>query len=106
MATITLVYRMESNLLNQANAIAAMRDANLFEGELDLLSMSVDSDSTAIVAGTTQVQRVIVLLTDATSDANFPTDADKIAATVNLYGGVLAAQIPASVQAGIPEVAP
>lgn len=105
MATITLDYFVSSaSNISDAKLRDKVEAVDLFSGELDLLNMSVFADLTALSPG--GVLRSVVLLTDAVSDELFPNDADKIAATKNLYRQTLAYGIPSKVEAADPIVVP
>lgn len=106
MATITLTYSVAfPPNLPKGTVRDRLAAIPINAGELDVLSMSVQSDSAAVGAST--VDRTIVLETDATSDENFPTDEAKIYATQQLFTDVLAYNLPGFVfQNGPPVVAP
>lgn len=101
MAHITLVYDIASGLQNPTS-LAAIVAAIPISQELAFLHMSVFSDAT--VALTQSVRRTVVLETNADSDAMFPTDSEKIAATRNLLSGVLGLPTPARVTTSAPVV--
>lgn len=101
MATITLVYRIDVGNQSPAALFATVRDVDV-DPNLEMLSMTKTSDLT-IVAPPGLV-RTIELTTNPTSDAMFPTDENKIAATRGMCTNVLAAQVPAIVTADEPVV--
>lgn len=76
------------------------------QGELALLGMTVNSDTTAAVAGTNTVRRTVVLAVGVQGNELFPTDDEKKAATRNLWTDRLGKMIPAVVTASEPVVAP
>lgn len=103
MAQITLAYDVEiPETMSDAAFAALVNGADIFVGELTFLSMSVNSDITAVIGS--NARRTIVLDTDAESDAMFPTDAEKIGATANLYTTALALKVPGVVDAIEPVV--
>lgn len=88
--------------MSDADFVSLVNGADIFQGELTFLSMSVNSDGTVAAGG--DAIRTIVLDTDAESDAMFPTDAEKIAATKALYTSTLALKVPGVVSAEDPVV--
>lgn len=108
MATITLDYRIEQpDNLSPAALVARISDASIpigGEGELDLLNMTKIAD--VVMIGPTVVVRSIVLFVDPEGEVLFPNDADKIAATKNLYRQYLSQRAPANVEADDPVVVP
>jgi hypothetical protein len=101
MATVTLVYRIRVGNQDPA-ALLARAEAVEVDPIFEPLSMAKVSDVTAVVAP--GLTRTIELETDAESDAMFPTDENKIAATRGLCTGVLSMQLPALVTADEPVV--
>ncbi len=101
MATITLVYRIDVGNQDPANFVGVVEAIDV-DADLEPLNMTVLSDDT--VQGAPGVIRTIVLQTNATSDAMFPTDANKIAATRGLLTNVFGIQVPAKVTADEPVV--
>lgn len=105
MATVTLVYSAPiPPTMSDSDFESLVGAVDVTEGELALLGMSVDSDSTAIVGP--DVERTIVLDVGADGEARFPTDAEKEDVTRALYTIALATKIPAQVSASEPVVAP
>lgn len=102
MATITLDYFATSDSVPLSVIAARAQQANLFVGELDLLGYTLIDRVVAIVGS--DVRTRIRLSTNATSDSRFPTDAQRIYSTKNLYRAALADQIPAFVTAADPVV--
>jgi hypothetical protein len=74
----------------------------LADGTLAILAMTVASDTT--VVNGSAVRRTLALTTTAEADARFPTDSDKIAATVNLCKAQLELNLATTVQAATPVV--
>lgn len=101
MATITLVYRVEVGNQDPANFVGRVETIDVAP-DLEKLNVSVSSDNT-VQAGA-EIVRTIALLTNATSDGMFPTDANKIAATRGLLTNVFRARVPAKVTADEPVV--
>lgn len=105
MATITLDYRIERpDNISGAVLSGIVAAADLFRGELDLLNMSVLADLTFLTPD--EVVREIILFVLPAGENLFPNDADKIAATNNLYRQALAQLVPAKVTADAPIVIP
>lgn len=111
MATITLVYRIDlpddispAVLAGLISEPPAGRISLGTEGELDLLNMTKIADFVTILL--TEVTRTIVLFVDPEGEVLFPNDADKIAATRNLYRQTIAQKAPAKVNADDPVVLP
>lgn len=102
MATITLVYRVDVGSQNPALFVGRVEALDV-DANFEMLSMTVLSDTT--VQEAPGVKRTIVLQTNATSDAMFPTDANKIAATRGLLTNVFGIQVPSRVTAEEPVVA-
>lgn len=101
MALITLVYRIDVG--NQDPALFVGRvEALDVDPNFEMLSMTKISDDT--VQEAPGVKRTIVLQTNATSDAMFPTDASKIAATRGMLTNVFGIRVPARVTAEEPVV--
>lgn len=88
MAQITLTYECEIGLQDPSAMAVKVAAVDLFsDGTLDLLGMSVNADTTS--AAGLLVTREIVLDVLADGEDRFPTDADKIVATRNLFGARL-----------------
>lgn len=100
---VTLVYEVAVGL-QDPTAEAARVGAIPVDQELEFLSMTKISD--VAVAGAGKVTRTVVLQTNATSDAMFPTAAELRAATVGLLSGVLGLAAPGLVTAFPPTVGP
>lgn len=103
MAQITLVYDIPlPPTMSVAAFLAKVGAADIDQGELAYLSMSINSDTTA--QSGTNARRTVVLDTDATSDVLFPTVEAKQYATRNLYTGALSLKVPGDVTAFTPSV--
>lgn len=103
MALISLVYRVQNPPNISATQLAAAVGAILlFQGELDMLAFDVFSDVTFPSA--TEAIRFVTLITNAESDALWPTDESKIYATRNLYRQRIAQKLPGQVSADLPVV--
>ncbi len=101
MATLTLVYRIRVGNQNPALLQTLIQNIDV-DPIFEPLSMMKISDNTVI--GTPGLVRTIQLQTDAESDAMFPTDDSKIAATRGLCTGALSMRVPAAVTADEPVV--
>jgi hypothetical protein len=103
-STITLVYDVNVGVQSPAAMVALVAAIALPRGELDLIGASITGDVTAVNGAL--VRRTVTLTTNAQGNANFPTDAEKIAATRDLYRGQLEIGFPGQVTAAVPVVAP
>lgn len=106
MATITLAYTVAQGVRPIPALTARVAAVQLLaQGELSMLGMSIDSDTT--LGGVSSVTRTIVLGVNPDGEARFPTDAEKIAATQNICRGQLSVQVPAKgVSSATPVVTP
>lgn len=104
MAQVQLVYTVEAGLRRVADMVTDLLAIDVFDGELDILEMTVNSD-TAVAVGTT-AQRTILLDVSAAGELLYPTDAAKISATLHLYGMSISLRLPAIVQDAVPVVIP
>ena len=101
MRTVQLNYIVETGL--QSPALMAPKILAIpVDQEFEFLNLDKISDTVAAGAGS--VTRQIVLQTNATSDAMFPTNAELAAATTSILSGVLALQAPGRVTAVAPLV--
>lgn len=100
---ITLAYDVAVGL--QDPTVEATRVAAIpVDQELVFLNMTKTFDGT--VAGAGKVTRTIILATNSTSDAMFPTTSELKAATRGLLSGVLGLATPGRVTAADPVVNP
>lgn len=105
MATVVLSYTVNA-VPNMSTASLATRLAalDLFHGELEMLGMGVQSDITAALpAGAT---RTITLEVFPAGEVRFPTDEEKIYATIDLYRQSIGGQLPGEVIAALPQPFP
>lgn len=101
MATITLVYNIDVGHQNPANLLTRVEAVDV-DPDLEMLNMTKTGDVT--VFGAPGLVRTVTLETNATSDAMFPTNDNKIAATRGICTNRLRQQIPAGVEAEEPVV--
>jgi hypothetical protein len=102
MATVTLSYRIAVGLQNAQDLVARIAAIVLNTGELELLSMIIVDDQTAVVG--CDVERVVVLETTPQGDQLFPTSRDIRDATRQLWRARLNLLVPGIVQAAEPVV--
>lgn len=100
---ITLAYDVAVGLQDPTVEVAKVAAIQV-DQEFDFLNMTKTSDVTAAGAG--KVTRTIILATNATSDAMFPTSDELKAATRGLLSGVLGLATPGLVTAADPVVNP
>jgi hypothetical protein len=110
MATVTLDYFIRFGLAKASSLLSRVEAIVLNTGELDLLGMSIVSDTTVVVSTAPEcaepafLQRTVVLETNAQGDALFP-DADALQdATRQLWRSRLNLLVPGVVTADEPVV--
>lgn len=103
MTTVTLGYECDGGQQPTANFVAAVAAVQLDEGELALLGMTVQTDTTAEVPNTNTVSRTVVLFIQNNSpfDPNVPgSDPETTKSAVRgIWTNKLALRIPARVTA-------
>jgi hypothetical protein len=102
MATVTLSYHVSLGLQLAANLLAKVQAIVLNTGELDLLGMTVASDTSAVED--CDIVRTVVLETNAQGDELFPSDDALQDATRQLWRSRLNLLIPGIVTADEPVV--
>lgn len=100
--SIQLDYHISIGVQNPSAMETRVAGVPIFQGELDLLQMSVVSDTTTTESGSPVTIKRSVVVTGG--DALFPTNTDKIAALRGFYTGSLALGVPAMVTADEPIV--
>jgi len=109
MATVTLVYAIRLGLARASALLSRVSAIVLDTGELELLGMTIMSDTTVVVvdpdcAEPARLERTVVLSTTAQGDALFPS-ADAIQdATRQLWRSRLNILVPGIVTAAEPVV--
>lgn len=106
MATVTLRYLVRVGLQRAEALLSRVSAVVLNTGELDLLGMTITSDTTVLVADTNceVLARTVVLETTAQGDALFPTPDMLQDATRSLWRARLNLLIPGIVTAEEPVV--
>lgn len=110
MSTVTLTYVIRVGLARASALLARVQAIVLNTGELDLLGMTVVSDTTVVVSTAPEcaeppfLERTVVLETTAQGDELFPTPDALMDATRQLWRARLNLLVPGIVTAAEPVV--
>jgi len=97
---VQLQYDVDPATQKGSDLVAKVAAVSVDAGVLTLLGFSIFADNTSLVGNT--VRRIIQLSIDAGAQINFPTAAQRLYATKNLYGGAIALGVPCLVVATDP----